>query len=73
MLYEVCGKRETLGHAPGEKFEADLDAVTEARLVAGQHIRRVTAAAPQFGGSSSSSSTPTPVPGAQLLNDPDQA
>jgi len=41
MKYEVVGPHEVLGHVRGEKFEMDLDAVTEARLVMGGHIARV--------------------------------
>jgi len=41
MLYRVTSKREVLEHAPGDVFEADLDAVTEARLVVGGHLERV--------------------------------
>lgn len=41
MRYRVAGPREVLGHAAGESFDADIDYVTEARLVAGGHIERV--------------------------------
>lgn len=41
MRYRVVGPREALGHAPGESFDAELDHLTEARLVAGGHIERV--------------------------------
>lgn len=43
MRYRVAGPHEVLGHLPGEMFEADLDPVTEARLVLGGHIERVAA------------------------------
>lgn len=39
--YRVVGNNEVLGREPGESFEADLDAVQEARLLAGGHIARV--------------------------------
>ena len=73
MRYEVCGKRETLEHAPGEQFEADLDPVMEARLIAGGHIRRVPATLVERN-NASSTYTP-PMSGGTLTNaaDPDQA
>jgi hypothetical protein len=37
----VVGNNEVLGRRSGEEFDAELDGVTEARLVAGGHLERV--------------------------------
>lgn len=37
--YEVSAPSAVLGHGPGESFEADLDPVQEARLLAGGALK----------------------------------
>lgn len=42
--YEVIGGREVLGHAPGERFSADLPEAQEKRLLANGSLRKAGAA-----------------------------
>jgi len=40
--YRVASKHRVLGHEPGEEFEAEIDSVQEARLLAGGHLEPVS-------------------------------
>lgn len=42
--YRVLSKHAVLGHETGAEFEAELDAVQEARLLAGGHLELVAKA-----------------------------